>query len=237
MAAARSTRSPSHLSPPLPPTSGQISVISAWPGSGPAGRLPPRHLPPKNRPGGHAARRLRPSSGRALLPLRPPLLLLSSVSWRRAVSVRPLLSSASRRRTASIRPCSSSASRRHAASEQLRRRPGPGGGGFRLFTRTNQYVISFRLPPSLFRICSFLLIFNKGAALLLIYSSAIPVYCCILRRLALASGCSWRAWAGQLLPGGFAPAIQWWHHEIQEGATAIVSLVLFLVFLVLILFG
>jgi len=50
---------------------------SARLGIGPAGRLPPRHLPPKNRPGGHAARRLRPSSGRALLPPRPPPLLLS----------------------------------------------------------------------------------------------------------------------------------------------------------------
>jgi len=32
-------------------------------------------------------------------------------------------------------------------------------------------------------------------------------------------------------------AVQWWNYEIQEGATTIVSLVLFLVFLVLILFG
>jgi hypothetical protein len=74
--------------------------------------LPHRRLPPKNRPASHAARRLRPSSGRALLPCSP----------RPCAAVQPPS-------TPSQAPSAGGAAR---AREQLQRRPAPGSGGFRL---------------------------------------------------------------------------------------------------------
>ena len=74
--------------------------------------LPHRRLPPKNRPASHAARRLRPSSGRALLPCSP----------RPCAAVQPPS-------TPSQAPSAGGATR---AREQLQRRPAPGSGGFRL---------------------------------------------------------------------------------------------------------